>query len=132
MDLRRHGDQLQFNLAEFEHDQGEDKVDDADVFVEEVDNVKEIKSPNNILAKKFSKCTSSGISCASNFSFIYEGNSMVPRGMFENSELRENLLKLQDIAFDGFRERIQKKGSHLKTSFLRHISGLSLWRDFQP
>ena len=60
----------------------------------------------------------------------HEGNSMVPRGMFEKSELRENLLKLQDIAFDGFR-RESRKVHIFKNRFLTsHLRGLSLWRDF--
>ena len=108
------------------------KRDDADVFAEEADNVKEIKSPNNnILAKKFRKNALQAASRAPLILADYEGNSMVPRGMFEKSELRENLLKLQDIAFDGFRERIQKKWPIFKNKFLTsHIRGLSLWRDF--
>ena len=133
MDLRRHGALTPIDPAEFERENGEDKKETVQTLSrEEADNVKKTKYPNNsMLAKKFRK---NAFQAASRVPLIladYEGNNMVPRGMFEKSELRENLLKLQDIAFDGFRERIQKKWPVFKTQFLAsHLRGLSLWRDF--
>ena len=135
MDLRRHGALTPIDPAEFEHNIGEDKKEVMQTLSrEEADTVKEIKSRNNnnnIVAKRFRK---NALQAASRVPLIladHEGNSMVPRGMFEKSELRENLLKLQDIAFDGFRERIQKKWHIFKNQFLTsHLRGLSLWRDF--
>ena len=132
VELQRHGALTPINPEELQHKTIDNEKDvNKNLKREEEDHTKR-KKPlgGNILNKKFRRNILQATSKIPLIEADNEGNSMVSTGMFEKSELRENLLKLQDIAFDGFRERIHKKWDVFKTEFLTsHLRGLSVWQE---